>query len=64
MLTREQVIRLLREMKGSSSQTDLARRLNVSPMYVSDLLNGKRDPGEKVLVKLGLERVIRYKRVA
>lgn len=51
-------------MKGSSSQTDLARRLNVSPMYVSDLLNGKRDPGEKVLVKLGLERVIRYKRVA
>lgn len=42
------------------SQTAAARVLGVSTAYLSDILNGRRDPGKKVLDKLGLESSVIY----
>lgn len=34
----------------------------MSAAYVSDVLNGRRAPGEKILEVLNVERVITYRR--
>ena len=40
----------------------LAREWGVSPAYLSDLTNGRRGPGPKILGPLGLvrEKIVRY----
>ena len=38
----------------------LARDLDLSPSYVSDLCNGRRKPCGAILAKLGMKRVERY----
>jgi hypothetical protein len=35
----------------------------VSPAYMSDILNGRREPGESVLRALGFRKVVRYERI-
>lgn len=35
----------------------------VSPQYVSDVLAGRREPGQKLLKALGYRRVVIYERV-
>jgi hypothetical protein len=40
----------------------VASELGVSSQYLSDVLRGARDPGPKILVALGLERVITYRK--
>jgi predicted transcriptional regulator len=46
----------------AGTQVALAERLGVSQAYLSDVLNGRRDPGESILGPLGLERVVVYRR--
>ena len=46
----------------AGTQVALAERLGVSQAYLSDVLNGRRDPGESILGPLGLERVVIYRR--
>lgn len=46
-----------RDAGGQSAWADLH---GVSPAYVSDVLNARREPGEKILVALGLRKVVRY----
>jgi hypothetical protein len=43
---------------------DWARKNALSPAYVSDVLNGRRDPGSKILKALGLKCVKDYRRVS
>lgn len=35
-----------------------AKALNISPVYMSDLLNGRRDVPDWLLDRLGLKRVV------
>jgi len=32
----------------------------VSPQYVCDVLNARRDPGDAILAALGLRKIVRY----
>lgn len=48
----------------SGSATAYAKSINISPAYLSDILSGKREPGEKVLSALGLVRLLRYGKAA
>jgi len=45
------------------SQKRLAAAMGVSESYLSDVITGRRDAGEKILKWFGLERVILYRRV-
>ena len=52
----------LRRLIESASQVDVAKQLGISPQYLSDVLNNRRQPGKAVLDGLGLERVLTYRR--
>lgn len=41
-----------------------ARPLGISQAYVSDVLAGRREPGDKILQALGLEKVVTYRKAA
>lgn len=61
LLTSRDVRAELRDMlKEAGSQRALARKLGVSATHVGDLLNGDREPGDKVLPLLGLKKVVFY----
>lgn len=51
---------LRREAEKGGSQKALAARLGITAQYLSDVLNGRREPGEAVLKPLGLRKVIVY----
>jgi len=59
---------VLAELKKDIGRTDqgTAKRWaqfnNVSAAYVCDVLAGRRDPGEKILDALGIERITLYRR--
>lgn len=55
---------LERRMQGRTLRA-LAKELGISAPYLSDIMNGNRSPGPKVLKALGLERetVTRYRKV-
>ncbi len=55
---------LARYIQKAGSQTVAAKRLGVSGAYLSDVKNGRREPGEKLLTALGLRRVINYERAS
>ena len=60
-LTLKDVLALLRkEADAVGSQKELAAKLGVTAQYVSDVLNGRREPGEAILKPLGLRKVISY----
>jgi len=61
-MTREQLLaRLRRECDRAGGQTAWARSNNMSAVYVSDVLAGKREPAGKMLAALGVERVVSYR---
>lgn len=43
-------------------QSVWAKEHGCAPSYVSDVLNGRRDPSPAILSALGLERVVSYRR--
>lgn len=62
-LTQPDVVARLREATLlAGSQRAWARAHGVSAAYVSDVLSGRRDPGESILRPLGLATVVRYSR--
>lgn len=60
----EQVRSLMKKQQGERSLRTFARDLGITPAYLSDLYLGRRDPGEKVLSKLNIQRRIIYEQVA
>jgi hypothetical protein len=50
----------LRERVEGSSNAEVARELKISPQYLSDVLNDRKKPGDKILKALGLERLVVY----
>lgn len=60
-LTLQDVIELIRgEAEKTGSQKELAKKLDVSAQYISDILNGRREPGDAILKPLGLHKVVTY----
>jgi hypothetical protein len=49
-------------IEAAGSQADWARQIGVTPAYVSDFLNARRDPGPKILEALGYKKRILYVR--
>ncbi len=47
----------------TQTQFEAARKWNVSPAYLSDVLNGYRSPGQKLLDAVGFEKVTIYREV-
>jgi len=43
-----------------TTQEELAHQLDISPQYLSDVLNKRREPGKKLLDAIGYERVVCY----
>lgn len=59
-LTLTQVLALIwKQVDADGSQTKTAERYGCSKVYLSDVLNGKREPGPKILGALKLERIDR-----
>ena len=58
--------RLAAACRDAGGQKAWAMRHGISASYVSDVMQGKSDPGASILKPLGLERVVRYveKRIA
>ena len=60
-MNRETVIRKLQAIiEAEGTQKAAAEVLGVSQQYLTDLLKGRRDPGAKILTKLGLESRVTY----
>lgn len=63
ILTKSDVLRMLEvRVKDAGTKSEAARRFNVSPAYLGDVMNGNRAPGPKILRALGLELVCVYQR--
>lgn len=43
-----------------STQRAVAKYLGISEQYLSDVLKGRRDPGEALLRRLGWKKVVGY----
>jgi hypothetical protein len=62
--TADQVRGILRHKACDlGSQKAVAEHLGVSNTFISDILTGKREPTGKVLIWLGLVRVVRYESI-
>ena len=63
-MTADEVRALLREAcRKAGSQSAWAEEHDMSTTLVSDVIRGRREPGDKVLAALGLERVVTYRRL-
>jgi DNA-binding transcriptional regulator YdaS (Cro superfamily) len=47
--------------QAAPNQAAWARSHGISPAYVSDVINGRREPGPAILDALGIERVVTYR---
>jgi transcriptional regulator with XRE-family HTH domain len=60
-MTRDELVELLhRKVQRAGTQAALAVELGVTPVYLGDVLLGKREPGPKLLNALRFRRVITY----
>jgi transcriptional regulator with XRE-family HTH domain len=51
-------IEMLKERQGTKSLRGFAEEIGISPMYLSDIYKGRREPGWKALAHIGLEKVV------
>lgn len=56
----ELIAHLAAEIKRFGTQKAFALEIGVSESYICDILNYRREPGEKVLQPLGFERKVTY----
>lgn len=60
-MTQKALIKLLHKRKAMhSSWAALADVLGVSPQYLQDIKDGRREPGGKLLDGLGMTKVVSY----
>lgn len=58
----DDVVAMLKHRQRDRSVRQLAAELEITPQYLGDVFKGFREPGEKILSKLGLERQVVYVR--
>jgi transcriptional regulator with XRE-family HTH domain len=56
--------RLRAAVAAAGSQQAFARQCDISAQYINDVLRGRREPGQKILTALGVERVVTYRELA
>jgi hypothetical protein len=56
----KQLLALMKRLQGERSSTEFAAELGISKQYLSDIYNGRREPGESVLSALDLTRTVTY----
>lgn len=62
MLTEHDIMERLRAaITAAGSQRSFADQHKISLQYVNDVLRGRREPGQKILDALGIERVVNYR---
>jgi hypothetical protein len=60
-MTKESLIKLLhKKAERQESWTRLAESLGITPQYLQDIKDGRREPGDKLLRGLGMIKVITY----
>lgn len=52
--------RLQAAIHVAGSQKAFAQQHSISTQYISDVLHGRREPGQKILDALGVERIVSY----
>jgi hypothetical protein len=60
-MTADEVVALMRQRQGKMTQREFASRLGITPQFLNDIYLRKRDPGEKALATLALERIVLYR---
>lgn len=61
-ITESTIMRELREQAASTGQSELARRMDISPQLMCDVLKRRRKFGHKILDHLGYREVVTYVR--
>ena len=56
----DSVIHDLKSLCEINTQKRIAKKFGLSPSYINDVLQRKREPGEKLLRELGYKKIIRY----
>ena len=51
------------ECKAAGTQKAWAQAHDISPQYVADVLNGRREPSERIARALGWQRVVLFERI-
>jgi len=60
-MTKVELILLIKDKaREAGDQKTLAAEWNVSEAYLSDVINGRKEPGEKILTPLGVKQVVTY----
>lgn len=57
-----EMVRGILAHKAGQNRSAFARENGLSPSYVNEVIGGSREPGEKVLKVLGLEKVVSYRK--
>lgn len=55
--------RLQQQVDSHGSQTAAAQHLGVSLAYLNDVIRGRREPGEKLLTPIGIQKVTIYQEI-
>jgi DNA-binding phage protein len=62
ILEPKEIVQLLRaEVKKAGSQTAWAKRVGIERSFVNFVLHGRKQPTEKIILALGLRRVLRQR---
>jgi transcriptional regulator with XRE-family HTH domain len=60
-MTKQQLLKLLwKKVDEAGSQKQLAEQFKISPAYLNDVLNERREPGKSILDALGIKKVVSY----
>jgi len=63
-MTKESLVKMLHKRADAcGSWVLLAKSLSISPQYLQDIKDGRRDPGAKLLTAIGFIRVVSYEKV-
>lgn len=60
LINLDELIIILESNSTHSTKQETAKRLGVSPQYLSDIIAKRREPGPKILKALGYTKVVAY----
>lgn len=64
MITDKELVKILRaECKSAGSQRNWALGYKLSPAYICDVLQGRREPGYSILRAMGYRRIVGYEKI-
>lgn len=63
LLTKDEFVKLLLELKGWKSVSQFARESDVTPQFMGEVLKGNCNPGGNVANAHGYEQVVMFRRI-